>query len=301
MENAKKEIQQAIENALLHTSQAQLARQIGVSDATIINIKRGEWHNISDAMQARMRNHFKIDNWQVRNTHNFSAIYKLIEDAKDNKRMLAVAGYTGAGKTTALRHFANNNPETYYVLATVMHTRRTFLESICRSMGISIPFRMDVILTAIVEKMTTAKNTVLLIDDAGKLSHTCLRLIQVIYDQTENSAGIVLAGTEFLKEELERGSRRNAQGFRELKRRIAYWQPLRRPTVQIVATIAKDYGIEDASVIDYIYRNAKDYGTLRNLILNAEKVRVQQGVPITREVVSSLHVGDMQYESEKAA
>jgi DNA transposition AAA+ family ATPase len=297
----KEQIQQAIEQTLSHTSQAQLARQLGVSDATVINIKRGNWEAISDAMLQKIRAYFRLDGWQVRNTHNYSAITKLCEDAKTNKRMLAVAGYTGAGKTTALRLYAQQNPETYYMLATVMHTRKTFLESICRAMGITVPFRMQDILTAIIEKIHSAQAPLLIIDDAGKLSHTCLRLIQVIYDETEHSAGIVLAGTEFLKEEIERASRRNANGFRELKRRIAYWQPLRRPTVQIIATIAKDFGIDDQSAIEYIYRNAKDYGTIRNMILNADLIRTRNGIDITREVLAGLHVGDMQYETEKAA
>jgi DNA transposition AAA+ family ATPase len=297
----KSQIQTAIEQLLSHTSQAQVARQIGVSDATIINIRRGNWELISEAMIAKIRAHFRLDGWQVRNTHNFSAITKLCEDAKSNKRMLAVAGYTGAGKTTALRHYAQNNPDTYYMLATVMNTRKTFLESICRAMGINIPFRMSEIIAAIIEKMNSAKAPLLIIDDAGKLSHTCLRLIQVIYDETEYSAGIVLSGTEFLKEEIERASRRNAQGFRELKRRIAYWQPLRRPTASIIGTICKDFGIDDSSAVEYIYRNAKDYGTIRNMILNASQISGRESQPITREMLAGLQVGDMQYETEKAA
>lgn len=299
--NMKEQIQQAIERTLEHTPQAQLARMIGVSDATVINIKRGNWDVISDAMMGKIRSYFRLDGWQVRNTHNFSVINKLCDDARSNKRMLAVAGYTGAGKTTALRHYAQNNPEAYYMLGTVLHTKRSFLESIARSMGITAPFNMADMLAAIVEKLNTGAAPVLIIDDAGKLSHSCLRLIQVIYDQTEHSAGIVLAGTEFLKEEIERASRRNALGFRELKRRIAYWQPLRRPTQQIIAAIAKDFGIEDASTIEYIWRNCKDYGTIRNLILNADAIRVRDGVTITRDLLAGLHVGDMQYETEKAA
>lgn len=299
--NMKEQIQQAVEKTLEHTPQAQLARQLGVSDATVINIKRGNWELISDAMMGKIRSYFRLDGWQVRNTHNFAVIQKLCDDARQNKRMLAVAGYTGAGKTTALRHYAQSTAESYYMLATVLHTKRSFLESIARCMGITAPFNMAQLMAAIIEKLNTATEPVLIVDDAGKLSHSCLRLIQVIYDQTEHSAGIVLAGTEFLKEEIERASRRNALGFRELKRRIAYWQPLRRPTQQIIAAICKDFGIDEAATIEYIWRNCKDYGTIRNLILNADAIRTRDSVAITRELLAGLNVGDMAYETEKAA
>jgi DNA transposition AAA+ family ATPase len=299
--NVKDQVQAQIEATLAHSSQAQLARQIGVSDATIINIRRGNWDLISDAMLGKIRAYFRLDGWQVRNTHNFVVITKLCDDARTNKRMLAVAGYTGAGKTTALRHYATSNAEAYYMLATVVHTKRTFLESVARCMGIVAPMGMSDMLIAICDKLNTGSAPILIIDDAGKLSHSCLRLIQVIYDQTEHSAGIVLAGTEFLKEEIERASRRNALGFRELRRRIAYWQPLRRPTQQIIAAIAKDFAIEQPDAVEYIWRNAKDYGTIRNLILNADAIRARDGVAITRELLAGLHVGDMAYETEKAA
>lgn len=299
MEDIRVKIQQAVNEALETPGQSQnrLAAQIGVSAATIINVKRGNWEAISHAMIAQFKSFFRIDNWGVRNTPNFAAITKLCEDARDQKRFLAVAGFTGAGKTTALRHFAQRNGEAYYVLGTVLHTKRTFLQDIQRSMGISEGNSIHDMMMAIIRRLNTGTNTLLIIDDAGKLSHTCLRLLQIIYDNTEFSAGMVMAGTEFLKKEIDRGSRKNLMGFQELKRRIAYWQPLRRPTKQIVQKLCEDYGIEDRAAIDFIYNNAKDYGSLRNMVVNACAAAEKDNTIVNREVLVDLHVGDMAYET----
>jgi type II secretory pathway predicted ATPase ExeA len=301
MEDLRTSIQARVIEALEVQGQSQnrLASQIGVSAATIINVKRGNWESISDSMVSQFKSYFKIDNWGVRNTPNFSAIIKLCEDARDNKRFLACAGFTGAGKTTALRHFARQNSEAYYVLGTVLHTKRTFLQDIQRAIGISEGSSIHDMMTAIIRKMNASQAAVLIVDDAGKLSHTCLRLLQIIYDQTEFSAGIVIAGTEYLKVEMDRASRRNVMGFQELRRRIAYWQPLRRPTKAIVEKLCEEYHIHDKGAVEYIYANAKDYGTLRNMVLNASALAEKAETIVNREVLVDLHVGDMTYEASQ--
>lgn len=306
MMNLQTELQAKIEQALSTMSQAELARRLKAqtgfgSEATIINIRRGNWELISNEAMMKLRSFFRIDGWQIRQTHNFVALTKLCDDARQNRRMVAGVGYTGAGKTTALREYANSNAETFYVLCTVMHTKKSLLDVIQRSMGIQIGSGISDMLAAIIDRMLSCKNALLILDDAGKMSSSCMRMLQVIYDQTEFSSGIVLAGTEFLKEEIDRNARRNVLGFRELKRRIAYWQPLRRPTQQVIARICTDFNITDPSAIDFIYRNANDYGTIRNLVMNATTISVRDGVPVSAEMLSDLHVGDVAYENEKSA
>ncbi|HMN89792.1 MAG TPA: AAA family ATPase [Saprospiraceae bacterium] len=300
----KHELQQKVLEALKTMSQAELARkmksQIGYgSDATVINLKQGNWELISEEAINKLRAFFKIDSWRLRSTHNFAVITKLCEDARDNRRFMAIAGYTGAGKTTALRYYTSQNADTYYVLATVLMTKRTFLEAVQRAMGINAGSSMADMMAGILNKLHSSSKPLLIIDDAGKLTHSCLRLLQVIYDQTEFSAGVVISGTEYLKTEIDRQARRDNMGFRELKRRIAYWQPLRRPTQSIISTICKDYNITDQNAISYIHEYAHDYGTIRNLVLNAHMIAVRDGVAISRDLLADLHVGDIAYETQK--
>lgn len=299
MEDVRTKIQESVTAALEVSGQSQnkLAAQIGISAATVINIKRGNWELVSDAMIARIKSFFRLDSWGVRNTPNYTTVTNLCEDARDNKRFLAIAAFTGAGKTTALRIFSQKNAEAYYVLGTVLHTKRTFLADIQRAMGISEGSSIHDMMGAIIRKLNTGTAPLLIVDDAGKLSHVCLRLLQIIYDSTEFSAGVVIAGTEYLKTEIDRAARRNVMGFAELKRRIAYWQPLRRPTKDVVYHICEDFGIADPTAQKYIYENAKDYGTLRNMVLNAISAADKAEMPVTREVLVDLHVGDFQYEN----
>ena len=296
-ENLKSQLQAAIERILTDdvSSQNQLAAQIGISPATIIAVRKGDWQSVSAKMLNRLRAFFNIDSWQIRSTTNFQKITSACKDAADNRRMIAIAGYSGAGKTTALRHYARSNAESFYMLGTVLMTKKSFMKSLQQSLGLQEASNIQEAMDSVVGRLNQCNTGLLIIDDAGKLSETILRLIQVIYDRTEYQAGIVLAGTEYLKQVIDKNASRNKNGFRELKRRIAFWQPMYRPTASIIETICKDYDITSEHSIRYIFENTHDYGTLRNLIQNAIQARDIKNIDIDREVLESLSVGDHFY------
>lgn len=285
----------AIADALQAMSQNELATKMGISPATIIAIKRGELEKISDKMLGKCRSFFQLDDWALRSTRNFQVIHELCKDATDNKRCLAVAGYTGAGKTTALEHFSKKNAGAYYCLAKPYHKPRSFLQAIQRSMGLSDGNSTAQIIESITSKMANTEGALLIIDDAGKLNSDCMRIIQCIYDDTERKAGIVLAGTEYLKKHIDAMAKANYRGFRELKRRISYWQPMYAVSKNEVKAICKDYGITDENAQSYIYQQAGNYKVLSDLVMDGLKIANQEGEPVSREMLVDLRLGDQEY------
>jgi len=302
MINVKKQIQGLIQEAIDNgTSQNQLAQQIGVSAATLVNVRKGNWKSISDKMVATLKAYFKITDWPLVSTTNLNRIERACNDSKKQHRMIAICGYTGAGKTTALRYVSRKSRDTYYMLADCIMTKKSFLQSMQQALGISEGSAVTEMMNAIVKKLNSATQPLLIIDDVGKLSHTIMRLIQVIYDRTEHSCGIILAGTEFLKEEIDRMSRKNRMGFRELRRRISHWEPMRQPTPKVVQRICENVGITDAHAQRYILNNCRDYGTIRNMITNALMVSKRDDLEITPELLEGLSVGDHHYEIARSA
>lgn len=250
MNDLKEQLQEALKSALESgVSQNKLADQIGVSAATLINVKKGEWDNISDAMVMKLRGYFRINDWKVYETTNMKAITDLCNDAANNKKFMAVAGYTGAGKTTALRRYAAKNADAWYVLGTTIMTQKTFLTAILRSMGISEGQTVADKMGIIIKEMNSGTKSLLIIDDAGKLSDNIMRLIQIIYDETEDNAGIILAGTDYLESYINKGAILDRRGFKELQRRISFWQPCFKPTKSEISFFCSEYGISDNKAI----------------------------------------------------
>jgi DNA transposition AAA+ family ATPase len=297
-------IQVAIESHLKNTNDSQntLANKIGgVSPATLSQIRQGKFAQLSDRMVARLASYFGITGgedvaeWQTFETRNYQIIHSACQDAKENCRMLAIAGYTGAGKTTALKAIARTQPNVYYVLCNAVMSRKEFIRAVTQAMGIEPEGSISANLDAITGRMLGTEKPLLVLDDAGKLSDANLRLIQIIYDATEFSAGIVLAGTEYLKTNIDKNAAKDKAGFRELRRRISYWQPLKRPSTEIVKQIAKAYAIDDTNAVSYLAKVAPDYGTLRNLITNALKMSQKLSVAIDRQMLADLNVGDAKF------
>ncbi len=296
----KATLQQAVLEALENgRSQNALARKMGVSAATLINIKKGQWESISEEMINKLLAFFRIDSWKIMETWNYKAIHGVCNDAMLNKRFLAIAGYTGAGKSTALREFAKKYEDVYYMHATSVMNKKLFLGAIQASMGIRDGYSVPMMMDGIIAHMNSANQPLLIIDDAGKLSPSIMGLIQIIYDGTENRAGIVIAGTEYLEEVITKWVRYNRMGFRELFRRIGFWQPLRQPTIAVVQGICAQYNITDKACIRYIHELAHNYGDIRNIIVNALQIKEATGQDIDREMLESLNVGKHFYNMSK--
>ena len=279
-------------------SQNQVARKMGIAPATLSNMLNGKWNLISEDMLRKVKSYYRLDDtWQIRRTQNLNAIVELCRDAQENHRMLGIAGYTGAGKTTALRHYAGNNMNVFYTHAHFHFQKKDLLRSIQQCMGLNEGGSVNDHIQAIVQKLNTVNNPLLIIDDAGKLNDANFRIIQVIYDATEFNAGIILGGTEYLKEYIDKMASKNKMGFRELRRRIAYWQPLFSPSPDVVARICQDFGIEDKNAIEFVISRGVDYGTIRNIITNARRKAEQGEGKINRELLASLNIGEDDYQA----
>src|SRR3989337_3514150 len=89
----KETLRTALLDALKNAkSQNDLARRIGISASTLINIKEGKWDKISEEMFYRLETYFRNDTkWGFYNTHNHEAITNMCMDAQSNHRFTAIA------------------------------------------------------------------------------------------------------------------------------------------------------------------------------------------------------------------
>lgn len=290
----------AIEAHIINTGDSQnaLAAKLDISAATVTAIKQGKWQNISPAMWNKVASFFELrEDWQLFATPNFNRVTKLCDDAQQQHKMLAVAAFTGSGKTTALREYVRKSPNAYYFLCTAVMGRKEFVRGVLRSMGLEDAGNIAACIQTICERLNEASSPLLILDDAGKLGDSILPVIQIIYDATEFRAGIVLAGTEYMKSYIDKMAGKDKKGFRELKRRIQFWQSLVRPSKAVISQFAQQHGVVEETAITYIVRTVSDYGTLRNLLSNARQaVALKPNMVVSAELLAGLHIGDHNYQ-----
>jgi len=290
-----------IEDKNLSANQA--AKQIGISAALLSNLLNDKWDQISDQkwMMVAAWVGYETTRWEMFTTKNTAAILELCEDAKINARFLAVAGDTGLGKTTALRHFCQKNQNAYYVLCSVTMSRKDFLSAILRSIGHDVEGSLHNRTRSIITKLGEMEQPVLILDDFGKLSDSCIRMIQLIYDGLEGRCGIVIAGLAYMKNMIFKMAAKDKPGFRELKRRIGYWQPLYGLTPGFVNMICQKFGIVEIPAIQFVSQACQDYGSLKELVINYRRLVERRPELLTeksqREIIATLHVGSKEWEA----
>lgn len=205
--------------------------------------------------------------WVIVGTSNFNSIQKECKRAKEQRLMIGIIGSTGAGKTTALKHFHNENPDTYLVTCSRTMKTKQLLAEILRAFGISYIASDFEMMKMIVETINRKDNILLIIDEASKLTPNALMYLQDIWDGIEENAGLVLAGVEYLYSNMKKGAERNKQGIPEFYGRITSWLELTEPTATEIKAVCQYNGIESPEKVSGI-SGLKNFRYVRNIILN---------------------------------
>jgi DNA transposition AAA+ family ATPase len=273
------------------------AEDLGVNKSTLGFIRDGDFGNVGEATFLKVQEKLGLSKreWGNYATSNFTAAVTMAKQTQESQHMAGLVGFTGAGKTHGLSMLAQKERNVYYALADTEMTKLDFLRELCKALGITryeIYTRTEM-RNAIVRKLKEEQQALLIIDDCGKLSDANLRIIQIIYDRTEFQCGILLAGMPFLKISIERKAEKNVNGFKELSRRIAYWEEMKRIPARDIRLVCESNGITDESAIHYFTRECQDYGTLRNMINNAHKASLKFKEPISAELLSKMNKNRM--------
>lgn len=204
-------------------------------------------------------------------TANFNTVTAICEEALINSKFIGIVGYPGAGKTTALREYAKKNPNVIYVRATASMPAKEFFASILfklgvegRELGLSL-FNLIQRITYLINQRDT--KSLLIVDEAGKFNAKYLEFMHELRDNTENSLGIIFAGPQYFKEQIEKWKNRGVQGVPELYRRINHWEELELPTRQEVKAFCYNAGVDDENFIAQLHKSSENFAEIQNKII----------------------------------
>lgn len=231
-----------------------------------------------------------VPDWKIRKTANFQIVQNLCERAKLYKKFYAISAFTGAGKTTALKHFADKYPSVHYVRIGKFDGLKGMLTKIqveigyIRGSSVSERIRM-------IGRKLRESGKMLILDDMHKVPDNSYHFLYDIYEELNGEVPLVISGTESLKKKIDDRCRLNVEGFRELNRRIVYWEKLQAPASREILTILNDYGISDKGAQQYIINRAENYGVLKNMVTTAVAVAAREKVSVTREILADIQHG----------
>lgn len=190
-------------------TQSWLAINIGVSNAQISTFLAGSYKGNVQNLEQKLKNfignfipnedksqelEFFIEN------KNTSYVNHIMKKAVEQTRLSVITGNAGFGKTTAIKKFIKNRPESIFIKANNLFTTKDFLEILCNELNIKIESRGSEMFKSVIATLSRA-NKFIVIDEAEWLKDKTLDMVRNIWE--ESKTPIILSGTLHLKQNLK--------------------------------------------------------------------------------------------------
>ena len=206
-------------------SQRQLSKETGLSTSVISQFLNGTYTGDNEEVAKTIGQYLAVgkerlnnvsDVQFVENLYNTQEVLFACNYAHRNNDITLVSGDAGAGKTTALKYYAENNTGVIFVTANACITTATaILSLICRQIGRQVPTRRAALMNTLVEQLT-GTNRLIIIDEADHLLLDALQAVRNLNDTAH--CGIVLSGNDKIYRQML--SPRRGYEFEQIRTRI---------------------------------------------------------------------------------
>jgi len=232
----------------------------GVSAATVSQMLNGKWELIADDMWRTVANQTGYDprQWSVVQTEGYTRMTQVLTDAQRHSLVMAVVGDAGCGKSQAIKTYAGQNRGVIALSCSEYWNRKEFLGELLQSLGVEPGGTTvaDMVREAI-RQLKRREGVLIVLDEADKLSDQVLHFFITIYNKLEDTVGIVLCATQYLKKRIERGAMNNRKGYKEIYSRI--WRkfvPMPVENRGDVKAVCMANGLEDRREIERIIEDS---------------------------------------------
>lgn len=258
-------------------SQAKASQTMtGVSTATVSKILSGAWDSIGETMWRNVASQvgYEKDLWRLAETRPYKMLSKLLSDAQNDSLVMGIIGDAGSGKSETLKRYRDNGSNVLLLSCSEYWNRGAFVQKLLKTMGIdrgelSVRESIDIA----IDRLKKMESPLLILDEADKLSDQVLYFFITLYNQLEDSCGIILIATAYLQKRIEKGLRLSRKGYEEIFSRMGRkFVVLARNTIEDIEAIAIANGIEDKESIDKIIDDSEgDLRRVKRLIYAYQK------------------------------
>lgn len=194
------------------SSPAELARRCGVSDTAMSQFRSGKYGANDDNLAAKIASGLYFYENQrnvVPSVTSYMQVKTVFVAAKNKSKWICISSRSGSGKTQSLIDLYNlySDRGVIYIKCRKWSSRK-FLTRLAQAMGKEVKAYMDNddLLDLCVRHINSISGCkpILLIDDAGKLTHSAMCTLIPLYDDTLGRMGCLVAGTETLERNIKR-------------------------------------------------------------------------------------------------
>jgi hypothetical protein len=277
----KKEIKMLLEQHIRkYKSQRAAVEQglVNVSESIVIQIMKGRWEKISDAMWISIGKQvgFTSDGkWNLAQTRPFNALVKLLTTAQDNAMTQAIAIPAGRGKTFTLNYYRQHKPNVFHIVCAQYMSNKELLSRILRKMGKEPIGSATTMMDTIIETVLKMDAPMIILDEFDKLKDTQKLFFITLYNMLEDHCALALVGTHNLEYQIKKRTGKHALGFEEILSRVnRKFITLPDCSLKDITEICEANGLYDPGKISSIYNECE--GDLRRVRTAVRIARMQQ-------------------------
>lgn len=265
----KQQIQTLLNQFVMQNeSQSKAAKLLkNVSEATVINIRKGRWELITADMWRNIGKQLGYStkgSWTVVETSDLADLNNVFDDAKEFSNVFALTAKPGSGKTKAAELYVQQNTNAIHIQCSEFWNRKDFLSNILQKMGKDNTGKISEMMNIITETILKQESPLIILDEADKLNDSVLYFFITLYNVLEDKCGIVLLATDYLEKRIESGRRLRKKGYGEIYSRIGRkFITLSGVSKEEVRAICEANGLKKAEDIAYIYNECE--GDLRRV------------------------------------
>ncbi len=208
-----------------------VANKCRISEATISQLRKGTYgaggNDIYHTIALALGYSLETENWVIaNNTTNFRIIEEVLDDAKNESMFMGISHCAGSGKTaTSKSYLVNRRRQGAFMVRCKEWSGRPFLKAIAHEIGADLP-KGYVSVNDMIESIADTFNRMaylkpeLIVDQANSLKSSAIRTIIHLFNECEDTLGLVILGTDALEHEIKRGVRLNITGYDEFDSRF---------------------------------------------------------------------------------
>lgn len=239
-----------------------------VSEATVIQMQKGNWDSISDEMWMNVGNQI---GWQKKKvtlieTLAVQTLFLYFSIAKEEGTMFAMTADPGGSKTFSSHAYEDmHTGNVYHIECNDYWNKKMFLSAIMEKLGKGDSgYNIAEMMECITTTLRRQYRPLLIIDEADKLNDQVLYFLITLYNRLNGICGITLLSTDYFEKRVDRGRKLNKKGYKELFSRLGKkFIRLPRTNKDELAEICRSQGITEAEDIQEIYNDYE--GDLRRV------------------------------------
>lgn len=209
-----------------YPSQTQAAATLdGVSEATVVQVLKGNWAQISDAMWRSIGSQVGWHEKQVElvETLNLQTLVLYYDLAREHGETFAIVGPAGSGKSHTGKWYARSmrGRHVYYIECAGYWNKKYFLAELLQAMGRdNTGMNVYEMMRDVVTALRKQNHPLIILDEVDKLSDPVLQFFITLYNELKGTCGFVWTSTDAIQKRINRGISAKRMGYNEIFSRL---------------------------------------------------------------------------------